>query len=84
MYWVQTPLLLLRTGRGCISQPMLKNDQCEEDKEVLFKNITHTSSKFIKYWLRNKLIIGLCHDTNKEVISNIEDYNDWVNDFRGI
>ena len=63
---------------------LLTRDQVEEDDDNILKNIAKASSKFIKHWITEKLIKGIYREINHEVICTVQNYNEWVHDFRVI
>ena len=49
----------------------LSKEREKDNEELIFEDITRSSSKFVTSWMKKKLIIGVVHNTTNEIIDDI-------------
>ena len=60
----------------------LAGARSEVSNEMIFETFSVICSKFIRHWIRKRLMNGLIHIETNKIIDDAKDYDSWINNFR--
>ena len=53
----------------------------EQDIDIMFEHLINASKKFIIHWTKERLMLGVCHNSIHVIIDDTCAFDSWVENF---